>query len=103
MGLDSTTLGSRPEPKADTQSLSHPGIPYCGCLIWDLRWAKEMQMGQALAGTFIGKYLVFHRNSNPEGGRQFCGGKKVSEGNGHDSGKHIVVALGSESMECCHL
>ena len=27
MGLDPGTLGSRPEPKADTQPLSHPGIP----------------------------------------------------------------------------
>ena len=27
MGLDPGTLGSCPEPKADTQPLSHPGIP----------------------------------------------------------------------------
>ena len=27
VGLDSRTLGSRPEPKADAQSLSHPGAP----------------------------------------------------------------------------
>ena len=27
MGLDPGTLGSRPEPKADVQSLSHPGAP----------------------------------------------------------------------------
>ena len=27
MGLDSGTRGSRPEPKADAQLLSHPGIP----------------------------------------------------------------------------
>ena len=27
MGLDSRTLGSRPEPKADAQPLSHPGVP----------------------------------------------------------------------------
>ena len=27
MGLDPRTPGSRPEPKADTQPLSHPGIP----------------------------------------------------------------------------
>ena len=26
-GLDPRTLGSRPEPKADTQPLSHPGTP----------------------------------------------------------------------------
>ena len=26
-GLDPRTPGSRPEPKADTQSLSHPGVP----------------------------------------------------------------------------
>ena len=25
-GLDPRTLGSQPEPKADTQPLSHPGI-----------------------------------------------------------------------------
>ena len=27
MGLDSRTPGSQPEPKADAQPLSHPGIP----------------------------------------------------------------------------
>ena len=27
MGLDPTTPGSRPEPKADTQPLCHPGAP----------------------------------------------------------------------------
>ena len=27
MGLDPGTLGSCPEPKADAQLLSHPGIP----------------------------------------------------------------------------
>ena len=27
MGLDPGTPGSRPEPKADTQVLSHPGVP----------------------------------------------------------------------------
>ena len=26
-GLDPRVLGSRPEPKADTQPLSHPGAP----------------------------------------------------------------------------
>ena len=26
-GLDPRTLGSHPEPKADAQPLSHPGIP----------------------------------------------------------------------------
>ena len=29
-GLNPRTLGSQPEPKADTQLLSHPGIPSCG-------------------------------------------------------------------------
>ena len=29
MGLDPRTPGTRPEPKADTQPLSHPGIPIC--------------------------------------------------------------------------
>ena len=27
VGLDPRTLGSRPEPKADAQPLSHPGAP----------------------------------------------------------------------------
>ena len=27
MGLDPGTPGSHPEPKADAQSLSHPGVP----------------------------------------------------------------------------
>ena len=26
-GLDPRTLGSRPEPKAEAQPLSHPGVP----------------------------------------------------------------------------
>ena len=28
VGLDPRTPGSHPEPKADTQPLSHPGIPF---------------------------------------------------------------------------
>ena len=31
VGLDPETLGSRPEPKADAQLLSHPGVPECVC------------------------------------------------------------------------
>ena len=27
VGLDPGTMGSRPEPKADAQPLSHPGVP----------------------------------------------------------------------------
>ena len=27
VGLDPETLGSHPEPKADAQLLSHPGVP----------------------------------------------------------------------------
>ena len=27
MGLDPRTLRSRPEPKTDAQTLSHPGVP----------------------------------------------------------------------------
>ena len=27
VGLDPGTLGSRPEPKAEAQPLSHPGVP----------------------------------------------------------------------------
>ena len=30
VGLDPGAPGSRPEPKADTQLLSHPSIPGCG-------------------------------------------------------------------------
>ena len=33
VGLDSWTLGSYPEPKADTQPLSHPGISVPGTLL----------------------------------------------------------------------
>ena len=29
VGLDPRTRGSRPEPKADAQPLSHPGTPHC--------------------------------------------------------------------------
>ena len=28
VGLDPRTMGSKPEPKADTQALSHPGTPF---------------------------------------------------------------------------
>ena len=28
VGLDLRTPGSQPEPKADAQPLSHPGVPY---------------------------------------------------------------------------
>ena len=32
-GLDPSTLGSCPEPKADAQPLSHPGVPPSGFLL----------------------------------------------------------------------
>ena len=32
VGLDLGTPGSRPEPKADTQPLSHPGVPLSNVL-----------------------------------------------------------------------
>ena len=32
-GLDSRTPGSHPEPKADAQPLSHPGVPPVGDFI----------------------------------------------------------------------
>ena len=32
VGLDPTTPGSRPEPKADAQPLCHPGAPYEGII-----------------------------------------------------------------------
>ena len=33
VGLDLRTPGSLPEPKADAQPLSHPGVPYSHLLI----------------------------------------------------------------------
>ena len=33
VGLDPRTPGSLPGPKADTQPLSHPGVPKCALLI----------------------------------------------------------------------
>ena len=33
MGLDPRTTGSRPEPKADAQLLSHPGVPSLGFIL----------------------------------------------------------------------
>lgn len=50
-------------------------------------------------GQFVGKYLLFYGNPNPEGARHFCRGRKVSEGNGHNSGQHVVVASGAESIQ----
>ena len=35
-GLDPRTPGSRPEPKADAQPLSHPDAPFCGYL--EYKW-----------------------------------------------------------------
>ena len=32
--LDPRTPGSHPEPKADAQPLSHPGVPICSILLW---------------------------------------------------------------------
>ena len=34
VGLDPRILGPRPEPKADTQPLSHPGVPVIGNILW---------------------------------------------------------------------
>ena len=34
VGLNPGTLGSRPEPKADAQPLSHPGVPKHLYLEW---------------------------------------------------------------------
>lgn len=48
-------------------------------------------------GTFVSKYLIFCRNSNPKGDGQLCGAMKV-EGNGHNSGQRPVVASGSASV-----
>ena len=36
MGLDPRTLGSRPEPKAGAQPLSHLGVPTCAILMENL-------------------------------------------------------------------
>ena len=41
VGLDPRTPGSQPEPKADTQPLSHPGIPIIGfCFLVTIRHAQ---------------------------------------------------------------
>lgn len=34
VGLDPGNLGSGPEPKADTQLLSHPGVPSFDIFMW---------------------------------------------------------------------
>ena len=36
VGLDPGTPGSHPEPKADAQSLSHPGVPYVWLLLLNI-------------------------------------------------------------------
>ena len=44
MGLDHRTPGSRPEPKADAQPLSHPGVPILYFLFTEYhsgKWARE--------------------------------------------------------------
>ena len=46
VGLDPGTPGSRPEPKADTQLLSHPGIPPSGLngkIIWGTWVAQSVK------------------------------------------------------------
>ena len=44
VGLDPRTPGSRPEPKADAQLLSHPGMPRKPFLIlgWVKGWPAEV-------------------------------------------------------------
>ena len=51
VGLNPGTPGSRPEPKADTQSLSHPGIPASGFL------GPELQ-GEVWAGNVYPSYTI---------------------------------------------
>ena len=34
VGFDPRSPGSRPEPKADAQPLSHPGVPVCGFFLF---------------------------------------------------------------------
>lgn len=41
--------------------LAFPSSSHRGYLVWDLRWT-EVQMDQAVAGAFVGKYLLFYRN-----------------------------------------
>ena len=41
-GLDSGTPGSRPEPKADAQPLSHPGIPPTDHVVLDLQTSLSL-------------------------------------------------------------
>ena len=52
VGLDSRTPGSRPEPKADTQSLSHPSTP----VIYFLTAKMQLPGIQGIKKILIYKY-----------------------------------------------
>ena len=54
VGLDSRTLGSCPEPKADAQPLSHPGVPRLTLLRASSveEWDRSLQaMERGMGGT----------------------------------------------------
>ena len=43
VGLNRRTLGSHSEPKADAQSLSHPGVPFSVFLKAEQVWLTKIQ------------------------------------------------------------
>ena len=57
MGLDPGTLGSCPEPKADTQPLSHPGILRSFLILMQRRLSIIYLMGHAI-GVYL--YVRFY-------------------------------------------
>ena len=60
MELDPRTLGSRPEPKADTQPLSHRGVP-------SFHFLKKQ--GSHLRSVLLLFLLIFHVLKN----NRYCG------------------------------
>ena len=58
-GLDLKTLGSRPEPKADAQQLSHPGAPKKQLSV-EVRnwWLPEGREGRERVKYVMGSKLI---------------------------------------------
>ena len=54
-GFNPGTLGSRPEPKADTQPLSHPGVPGCSFFFFFLRFYLFMSDTERERGRDTGR------------------------------------------------
>ena len=81
MGLDPGTPGSHPGPKADTQPLSHPGVP--GTVISEdglqqtSEWGAAQAARSAVDGEVLTEGLTFLHRSSSFSGSDFCEWKSI--------------------------